>query len=128
MKRFLLVLGIFLCLQGCTLAKNLYDLGFGHYIDKDSLRREGDYGYATIEYHSNTPRYNMVSQIEYDLIKHRDRYLKVYILDSSGKIVEALEDFELPEYMKEWTNIPKTSMSDVILETLKKIEPTNVIK
>ena len=70
----------------------------------------------------------MVSQIEYDLIKHRDRYLKVYILDSSGKIVEALEDFELPEYMKEWTNIPKTSMSDVILETLKKIEPTNVIK
>ena len=49
MKRFLLVFGILLCMQCCTFARNLLDLENGSYVDLDSLRTEGNYGYALIE-------------------------------------------------------------------------------
>lgn len=39
MKRFLLVLGILLCLQGCAFARNLRDFGNGFYADLDSLKK-----------------------------------------------------------------------------------------
>ena len=84
-------------MQCCTLARNLYDFGNGFYVDLDSLRSDGNYGYALIEYHSSDSCFNLLS----------------------------LE--ELPQIAKEWDNIPENTPMGDILEALKKLEPTNDI-
>ncbi len=128
MKKFLLIFGTLLCLQCCAFAINLADLEDGIYVDTDSFKREGNYGYAEFEYNMIDHPYNLRFKIKCDLTNQKYRVIKVYILSKYGKIVKILEEYELPEKEKGWQDIPQYSDLDVILETLKKIEPINVIK
>lgn len=128
MKRFLLVFGILLCMQCCTLARNLYDFGNGFYVDLDSLRSDGNYGYALIEYHSSDSCFNLLSLEEFDLLNSKVHSIKGYLLDNDNNVVDIREEFELPQIAKEWDNIPENTPIGEILEALKKIEPTNDIK
>lgn len=127
MKRFLLVFGILLCMQCCTLARNLYDFGNGFYVDLDSLRSDGNYGYALIEYHSSDSCFNLLSLEEFDLLNSKRHSIKGYLLDHDNNVVDILEEFELPQIAKEWDNIPENTPMGDILEALKKLEPTNDI-
>lgn len=127
MKRFLLVLSVLLCMQCCTLARNLYDFGNGFYVDLDSLRSDGNYGYALIEYHSSDSCFNLLSLEEFDLLNSKRHSIKGYLLDNDNNVVDILEEFELPQIAKEWDNIPENTPMGDILEALKKLEPTNDI-
>lgn len=128
MKRFLLVFGILLCMQCCTLARNLYDFGNGFYVDLDSLRTEGNYGYALIESpYSRDPRFRISLLEEFDLLNNKVHAIKGYMLDFRGKIVAIQEKSEL-SIVSEWGTILKGSNLWIILETLKKIEPSDGIK
>lgn len=127
MKRFLLVLSVLLCMQCCTFPINLYDFGNGFYVDLDSLRSDGNYGYALIEYHSSDSCFNLLSLEEFDLLNSKRHSIKGYLLDNDNNVVDILEEFELPQIAKEWDNIPENTPMGDILEALKKLEPTNDI-
>lgn len=72
MKRFLLVLGVLLCLQGCAFARDLRDLGNGFYVDIDSYRRDGNYGYAEIEQHNSAfGSHYVITILIFDFINHK---------------------------------------------------------
>lgn len=125
MKRFLLVLGIFLCLQGCAFARNLYDAGKGYYIDIDSFKRDGDYGYIETEEHS--PEFDsvtIISLLELDLINHKVRIIKVGARDIEGKLIWVLEEFELSEELQEFRDIQKDSPIDKAFKIIKKMNET----
>lgn len=123
MKRFLLIVGILLCLQSCAFAKNLYDFGNGFYVDLDSLSHVGDYGYALIEYHSRNSCFNLLILSEFDLLNSKVHYKKIYVRDKNDKIVDILEEFELPQFAKEWDKPSENAPFGIILEIIKKLEP-----
>lgn len=123
MKRFLLVLGVLLCLQNCTFARDLRELGNGFYVDLDSIRREGNYGYALLEYHSGNSPFHLFVLNEFDLLGYKARTIKGYTMDSEGKIIDVREGFEVPQAVREWNNIPENSPFDALLERIKKLEP-----
>lgn len=121
MKRFLLVIGILLCLQSCAFAKNLYDFGNGLYVDLDSLSRVGDYGYAFMEYYPSDSYLKVLTLSEIDLSNSKAHYLKVNFLDKNDVCI--VESVELPKFAREWHNFPENSPYGVILEMLKNLEP-----
>ena len=122
MKRFLLALGILLCMQCCTFARNLLDLENGSYVDLDSLRTDGNYGYALFEGPFRyDPRFRISLLEEFDLLNNKVHAIKGYMLDFRGKIISIVEESELSQDDREWGNIPKGSIYWIILETLKKI-------
>ena len=127
MKKFLLLVGILLCLQSCTFARNLRELGNGFYVDLDSFRAQDNYGYVLIESHSNNNiNYDMVFQ--FDLLNYKVRTMKVYVLDYNGKVISILEEFDLPQEFKEWQKIPENSIYSGMFEMLKNLEPSNINK
>lgn len=127
MKKILLLIGILLCLQCCTFARNLREWSNGFYVDLDSLRKVGKYGYADVEYHS-PDGFNMLTLNEYDLINHTRRFMKAYLLDYNGKIILVLEEFELPPKIKGWRNIPQNSDEGAIIEILKEADKPNIFE
>lgn len=127
MKKFLLILGTLLCLQGCAFARDLRDFGNGFYADLDSLKKVGNYGYADLEYHSSHG-FNMLVLNEYDLISYTRRIMKAYLLDYNGKIIHIIEEFELPPKVKGWRNIPQNSEEGVIIELLKEAKEPNIFE
>lgn len=127
MKKILLLVGILLCLQSCTFARNLRELGNGFYVDLDSFRAQDNYGYVLIESHSNNNiNYDMVFQ--FDLLNYKVRTMKVYVLDYNGKVISILEEFDLPQEFKEWQKIPENSIYSGMFEMLKNLEPSNINK
>ena len=123
MKRFLLIVGTLLCLQCCAFARDLRELGNGFYVDLDSIRREGNYGYALLEYHSGNSPFHLFVLNEFDLLSYKARTIKGYTMDSEGKIIDVREGFEVPQAVREWNNIPENSPFDALLERIKKLEP-----
>lgn len=120
MKRFLLVLGVLLCLQGCAFARDLRELGNGFYVDLDSLRVKDNYGYVVIESRAqNSINFDMVFQ--FDLLNYKVRSMKVYVIDYNGKVISILEEFDLPQEFKEWKKIPENSIYSGMFEMLKKL-------
>ena len=117
MKRFLLIVGILLCLQSCAFARDLRELGNGFYV------REGNYGYALLEYHSGNSPFHLFVLNEFDLLSYKARTIKGYAMDSEGKIIDVREGFEVPQAVREWNNIPENSPFDALLERIKKLEP-----
>lgn len=65
---------------------------------------------------------------EYDLINHTRRIMKVYLLDYNGKIIQVIEEFELPPKVKGWCNIPQNSDEGVIIELLKEAKEPNIFE
>lgn len=107
MKRFLLVFGILLCMQCCTLAKDLYDLGDGFYVDLNSFRSEGNYVYAIMESNLFDSSYSMQYLVKFDLNGQKFRIMKVYILDKYGKIVSVMEEDDMPKNLNGWREFVK---------------------
>lgn len=126
MKRFLLVLGVLLCMQCCTFARNLRDLGKGYYVDLDSFRVKDNYGYVLMESHSNNINFDMVFQ--FDLLNYKYRTIKTYVLDYNGRVISILEEFDMPQDFIEWRKIPENSILFEMLKMLKILVPTNDIK
>lgn len=122
MKRFLLVFGILLCMQCCAFPINLYDLGNGHYADLDSLRTDGDYGYVVFVTHLGNSRFKLLVLAEFDLLNYKAHFIKDGVLDENGKIVDIDEEFELPQFAREWRNVPQNSYWGEIIEMLKNLE------
>lgn len=93
------------------------------YVDLDSIRREGNYGYALLEYHSGNSPFHLFVLNEFDLLSYKARTIKGYAMDSEGKIIDVREGFEVPQAVREWNNIPENSPFDALLERIKKLEP-----
>lgn len=125
MKRFLLVLGIFLCLQSCAVAKNLYDVGNGIYVDIDSFERVGNYGYVEAEIHSPVLGFSTATNIwKFDLINHKVRIMKVGVRDIAGNLVAVLEEFEISKDLQGWRDIQDGSPIDKAFKAIKNINET----
>ena len=122
MKRFLLVLGVLLCLQSCAVAKNLYDVGNGTYADIDSFRRDGNYCYVEVEIHR--PVLTITSIWKFDLINHKMRIIKTAERDINGKVVWVLEEFEMPKELQGWQDIPENSRMGNLFKVLKNMNET----
>lgn len=118
MKKFLLLVGILLCLQSCTFARNLVSITHGSYMDIDSIRREGNYGYIDI-YSPIDIMYNGMYRQEFDLINRKFRIMKIYVLNKYGKIDLILREDDFPEQFKGWNDIPPHSTANIILEILQ---------
>lgn len=123
MKRFLLVLGILLCMQCCAFARNLFYIVNGFYVDLDSLRSDGNYGYALIEHHSSNSCFNVLCLAEFDLLNYKAHFIKECVLDENGKIVDIVEEFELPQFIREWNNVPQNSYFGALIDILKNLNP-----
>lgn len=119
MKRFLLVFGILLCMQCCTFARNLCDVGNGIYVDVDSFRHEGNYGYALVE--SPIPHHNISCEglFQFDLLNSKFRVMKVYARNNEGKVIAIIEEFDLPQDLKEWHSISENSLWGAMFEMVK---------
>lgn len=119
MKRFLLALGILLCMQCCAFARNLCDVGNGIYVDVDSFRHEGNYGYALVE--SPIPHHNISCDglFQFDLLNSKFRVMKVYARNNEGKVIAIIEEFDLPQDLKEWHSISENSLWGAIFEMVK---------
>ena len=126
MKRFLLVLSILLCMQCCTFARNLRELGEGYYVDLDSFRVKDNYGYVLIESHSNNINLDFVFQ--FDLLNYKYRPIKSYALDYNGRVISILEEFDMPQDLIEWKKISENSICSIMFKMLKNLVPTNDIK
>lgn len=128
MKRFLLVFGILLCMQCCTFARNLCDVGNGIYVDVDSFRHEGNYGYALVE--SPIPHHNISCEglFQFDLLNYKYRPIKSYALDYNGRVISILEEFGMPQDLIEWKKISENSICSIMFKMLKNLVPTNDIK
>lgn len=126
MKRFLLALGILLCMQCCTFARNLRELGEGYYVDLDSFRVKDNYGYVLIESHSNNINLDFVFQ--FDLLNYKYRPIKSYALDYNGRVISILEEFDMPQDLIEWKKISENSICSIMFKMLKNLVPTNDIK
>lgn len=126
MKRFLLVFGILLCMQCCTFARNLRELGEEYYVDLDSFRVKDNYGYAIIESHSSNINFDIVFQ--FDLLNYKYRTIKSYVLDHNGRVISILEEFDMPQDFIEWEKIPENSICSIMFKMLKNLVPTNDIK
>lgn len=126
MKRFLLALGILLCMQCCTFARNLRELGEGYYVDLDSFRVKDNYGYVLIESHSNNINLDFVFQ--FDLLNYKYRPIKSYALDYNGRVISILEEFDMPQDLIEWKKISENSICSIMFKMLKNLVPTNGIK
>ncbi len=122
MKKNLLLVGILLCLQSCTFAINLFDLGNGYYVDIDSFKIVGNYGYANSEYHSPDLSNNMILRQEYDLKNRKCRTIKIYVLARDGRFINIIEEFELPKEIKKWVDIPEGSNAGIIFQALKYLD------
>lgn len=121
MKKFLLLIGILLCLQSCAFARNLRVLGNGLYVDLDSISRNGNYAYALLEFHSGNSPFHLFFLNEFDLLNYKSRTIKGYGMDSEGKIIDVREGLEVPNALREWNNIPENSPFEVLLEMIKKL-------
>jgi hypothetical protein len=126
MKRFLLALGILLCMQCCTFARNLREFGEGYYVDLDSFRVKDNYGYALIESHSNNINLDFV--LQFDLLNYKYRTIKSYALDYNGRVIAILEEFDMPQDFIEWRKIPENSICSIMFKMLKNLVPINDIK
>ena len=126
MKRFLLALGILLCMQCCTFARNLREFGEGYYVDLDSFRVKDNYGYVLIESHSNNINLDFVFQ--FDLLNYKYRPIKSYALDYNGRVISILEEFDMPQDLIEWKKISENSICSIMFKMLKNLVPTNDIK
>lgn len=125
MKRFLLVLGVLLCLQSCAFARDLRDLGNGFYVDIDSYKRDGNYGYAEIEQHNSAfGSHYVITILIFDFINHKAQVIKVLELDGGGKIVNITEGFELSKDFQGWQDIPESSNVGKVFKYLKNINET----
>ena len=126
MKRFLLALGILLCMQCCTFARNLRELGEGYYVDLDSFRVKDNYGYVLIESHSNNINLDFV--LQFDLLNYKYRTIKSYALDYNGRVISILEEFDMPQDLIEWKKISENSICSIMFKMLKNLVPINDIK
>ena len=127
MKKFLLLVGILLCFQSCVLARDLRDFGNGFYLDIDSYRRDGNYGFAVTEQHNLAFGSHVIEMILiFDFVNNKAQVIKVLELDENGKIVNITENFELSKDFQGWQDILDTSNVGVIFKYLKNINETNV--
>lgn len=125
MKRFLLALGILLCLQGCVLARDLRELGIGYYVDIDSYKRDGNYGYVVIEQHNPAlGSHYVITILMFDFINHKAQVIKALELDREGKIVNLIEGFELSKDIQGWQDILESSNVGKVFKYLKNIDET----
>lgn len=118
MKRFLLALGILLCMQCCALARNLHDFGNGLYVDLDSLYRVGDYGYAFMEYYPSDSILKQLTITEFDLSNSKAHIINANWLDKNDACL--IESVVLP---REWRNFLENSPWGEILKMLKNLDP-----